>query len=342
MNTPPSILKWSAVFGAGVCLGLSASRQRRRVRYSFFDRTVLITGGSRGLGLILAREFAREGARIAILARDETELKKAQTELLSHGSPVLALVADVTKRAEIESAVQRVHQEFGGIDVVVNNAGVIEVGPLENMSWEDFQRAMDVHYFGPLAVMLAVIPEMKRRGGGRIVNISSIGGKVAVPHLAPYIGSKFALVGLSDSFRSELRKFGILVTTVCPGLMRTGSAGRARFKGRASAEHAWFSVSAGLPLISMDADRAARKILEACRAGAASLILSAQAKALVWSNAVAPGITACVVAWSDRLLPAVGSEAPGELLEGREIGRSWWQSWLTRLSDSAARKNNET
>src|SRR5260370_40570175 len=115
---------------------------------------------------------------------------------------------------------------------------------------------------------------MRMCGGGRIVNISSIGGKIAVPDLEPSSASKFALTGFSDGIRAELVRDNIYVTTVAPGMMRTGSHMNARFKGRHDSEFAWFAVSAGAPLISMNAERAARKILAACRRGQPSLTLT--------------------------------------------------------------------
>src|SRR5204863_2590958 len=121
---------------------------------------------------------------------------------------------------------------------------------------------------------LDVMPDMRARREGRIVNISSIGGKVSVPHLLPYSASKFALVGLSEGLRAELAKDGIVVTTVCPGLMRTGSPRNAQFKGQHRAEYAWFTLSDSMPFFSQSAERAARQILSACRHGEAEVVLS--------------------------------------------------------------------
>src|SRR6185437_14182851 len=167
-----------------------------------------------------------------------------------------------------------VHSRFGAVDVLVNNAGVIQVGPIEVMTHEDFELAMQAHFWGPLNTIMAALPGMRQRRSGRIVNISSIGGKVSVPHLVPYSASKFALVGLSEGLQAELAKDGIKVTTVCPGLMRTGSPRNADFKGKHRAEYAWFSISDALPGASMSAERAARQIIAACRRGDAEIILS--------------------------------------------------------------------
>ena len=131
------------------------------------------------------------------------------------------------------------------------------------MTYDDYQQAMNVHFWGALHCTEAVLPDMRRRQCGRIVNIASIGGLIAVPHLAPYSASKFALVGYSDALRAEVAKDGIRVTTVCPGLMRTGSAINALMKGRHDAEFAWFAALSSMPVVSISANRAARKIVEA-------------------------------------------------------------------------------
>src|SRR5215218_8907728 len=253
-----------AAAGAGA-LAVARALYRRSKEYDLKGKCVLITGGSRALGLVLAREFAGEGARVAICARDPQELERARRDLSSRGAEVFALPCDVTDRAQVAELVEVVTRRFGRIDVLVNNAGVIQVGPLEVMTLEDFEQAMAVHFWGPLYATLAVLPQMRQRREGRIVNVSSIGGRVSVPHLVPYSASKFALAGLSDGLRAELAKDGVVVTSVFPGLMRTGSPRNATFKGQHRAEYAWFAVSDSLPLSSIGVERAAAQIIDACR-----------------------------------------------------------------------------
>src|SRR5205085_666780 len=265
-----------AAAGAGALLAARAL-YRRWQEYDLRGKTVLVTGGSRGLGLVLAREFAEEGAQVAICARDPAELERARRDLSARGARVLAFPCDVTERAQVKELVEVVTRHFGGVDVLVNNAGVIQVGPVEVMTLEDFEQAMAVHFWGPLYATLCVLPQMRERRDGRIVNISSIGGKIGVPHLVPYSASKFALAGLSDGLRAELAKDNILVTTVCPGLMRTGSPRNATFKGRHRAEYAWFAISDALPVTSIQAERAAGQIVAACKRGQAELVITTQA-----------------------------------------------------------------
>jgi short-subunit dehydrogenase len=307
---------------------------------SFRGKTVLITGGSRGLGLVLARHLAREGAHLALCARDEEELDRAAAELRSMGADVCTVVCDVRNKADIDIMVSEVRQRFEHIDLLINNAGTIAVGPMDTMTLEDYQDAMEIHFWAPLYTVLAVAPEMRRRRQGRIVNIASIGGKISVPHLLPYCASKFALVGFSKGLRAELKKDGVVVTTVCPGLMRTGSPENATFKGKHEAEYAWFSISDSVPGLSMNVDRAARQILSASRRGDAEIILSIPAKLAAKVDALFPELSARVLALTSRMLPAAGGIGSDRAL-GSESHSRVSPSWLTALGQSAARRNNE-
>lgn len=300
----------------------------------------MITGGSRGLGLVLARELASQGAKLAICARDADALERARAELAERGADVIAVQCDVTDQEQVETAVRTILEVHGQIDVLINNAGVIQVGPFENMTIEDFDEAMRSHFWGPLYATLAVLPEMWRRKSGRVVNISSIGGKISSPHLLPYNASKFALTGLSQGLRAELAKDGILVTTVIPGLMRTGSPPNAFFKGHHRAEYAWFSISDSLPLLSMSAEAAARKILNACRRGDAEVILSVPAKAAAGFHGLAPGLTAEILSVVNRMLPPPGGVGSRNV-KGRDSASRFSPSWVTALGDAASVRNNE-
>lgn len=331
-------LAW-AVAGAGVLMATRALIKKSS-EYELRDKCVLITGGSRGLGLVMAREFALEGARVAICARDVDELERARADLAERGARVLAVPCDVTERAQVNELVNVVRDHFGRIDVLVNNAGVIQVGPIEVMTVADYEEAMRTHFWGPLYATLAVLPEMRERREGRIVNISSIGGKISVPHLVPYSASKFALVGLSEGLRAELKKDGVMVTTVCPGLMRTGSPRNAIFKGKHRAEYAWFSISDALPISAMKAERAARQIINACKRGDAEVILSIQAELAVKFHSLFPGLTADLLGFVNYLLPGAGGIGKRRA-KGKDSQSSWSPSLLTVLNEAAARRNNE-
>src|SRR5947209_10245679 len=332
----------AAALAAAAGLAVAARALRRRRPIQLRDCAVVIRGASRGLGRLMARELAAEGARLAILARDPAELDLARRELAALGSHrVLALPCDVGDRGEVEWAIDAAAERFGRLDVLINNAGTIQVGPLEHMTVEDFEVALRVHFWGPLYAVLAAIPHLRRRGNGRIVNVASIGGRIAAPHLVPYSASKFALVGLSDGLRAELAQEGIYVTTACPGLMRTGSHVNALFKGRRAAEFAWFAVADSLPLTTTAGRRAARRIVEACRYGEPHLTLTRQARAAVRGATPAPNVTGRLLQAIARRLPAPADEDGREARPGWQNASRWVPSVLTRLADEAAVENNE-
>lgn len=340
MNSQTRNTLLAAVAGAGALLAATLYSNRRG-DYNLEGRVVLITGGSRGLGLLLARQAVAEGAKVAICARDAEELERARQELAQGGGQVLALVRNLTDAQEVQSLVAEVQQHWGFIDVLINNAGIITAGPLDHIELRDFEDSMDTHFWAPLHAMQAVLPAMRQRREGRIVNIASVGGKVAVPHLAPYCASKFALVGLSEAFRAELQQHGILVTTVCPGLMRTGSARNAIVKGQHDKEYASFILADSLPGISMNAESAARQIWNACRRGEAEILLSVPAKVLAAFHGLFPGTTADVLGWVNRTLPrATGAEGDQRRF-GYESESDVSRSWLTGLTRKAEKENNE-
>jgi NAD(P)-dependent dehydrogenase (short-subunit alcohol dehydrogenase family) len=335
--------KNSTLAASGLVLGaaLAAAAWRRRAAMDLNGRVALVTGGSRGLGLLIARELGRLGARVTIVARDEGELERARIDLESRGVDASILVADIARDADADRIVDSVVAREGRLDVLVNNAGVIQVGPMEHMTIADFEEAMAVHFWAPLRTMRAAIPHMRRAGGGRIVNVSSIGGKIGVPHLVPYCASKFALAGLSTSVRTELAKDKIVVTTVSPGLMRTGSPFNAWFKGRHRQEFTWFAIADSLPLMSIDAERAAGQIVDAARHGDAELVVTWPARMAVMAAAIMPNAMAGVMSLTNRFLPSPADEAGDDRHPGWQSSTRWAPSVLTRLTERAAAENNE-
>ncbi|MBA2460026.1 MAG: SDR family oxidoreductase, partial [Gemmatimonadales bacterium] len=258
MSSRSSTAALVAVGGAAAVLALRAAR---REDFKLRGRTVLVTGGSRGLGLALAREVAAQGARVAICGRDPDALDRAESALGRIGTEVIAVECDVSDRAAVRAMIAAVTRRLGPVDMLINNAGVIEVGPAETMEVEDYEEAMATNFWGMLYPTLEVIPPMRAQRSGRIVNITSIGGKLGIPHLLPYSASKFAAVGFSQGLRAELAGEGVKVVTVVPGLMRTGSPRNAIFRGRHRAEYAWFSISDSLPGLTVGAEEAARRVI---------------------------------------------------------------------------------
>ncbi|HXE08403.1 MAG TPA: SDR family NAD(P)-dependent oxidoreductase [Acidobacteriaceae bacterium] len=264
------------------------------------NAVVVITGGSRGLGFAIASRFARKPVRLVLAARDRAELVRAQGELIAmhpHLSPqnFYLVAADLTVRAECERLIRETVSHFDRIDVLINNAGVIQVGPIEAQSLRNFERAMQLHFFAALYTTWAALPHMRAQtplaGWERraaIVNIASIGGKIAVPHLLPYTASKFALVGFSEGLHAEVRHKGIRVTTVCPGLMRTGGEDHAEFLGDSEAEEKWFKFGARTPIVATSARHAACRIYSAVASGRAEITITPQAWIIARKNGLCP------------------------------------------------------
>ena len=309
-------------------------------RFDFCDKHIVITGGSRGLGLVLARRLLDSGARLSICSRDPKELARAAEELHQRGGQVVAVECDVTSQDRIREFLAVARARNGPVDVLINNAGIIRVGPLEEMRLNDYDESLRVHFWAAHFATSEVIPEMKARRSGRIINITSIGGKVAVPHLLPYTVGKFALVGYSNGLRSELMRHGIVVTTICPGLMRTGSHINAEFKGRHEEEYTWFATGGSLPGLSMNAESAARKILAAAARGDAEVVIGLPFKIAALAQTLAPNLLYAAFDAANRwILPQPGGIGSARA-RGRD-SRGKLPETVTALSDRASARNNE-
>lgn len=314
---------------AGAAATALAARRTLTPRYDLSGKSVLITGGSRGLGLALAREFAARGARLTLTARTASDLDAAAAELRGRGAEVHTVAADLTRREDVERAVQAAVAAHGALDVIVHSAGMIQTGPLQDMTEEDWREVMEINAFAALRLVRAAYPHLKA-AGGRVLLVTSIGGKVAVPHLGPYSMSKFAAVGLGAALRSELALDGIGVTTVCPGLMQTGSPKHAVVKGQHEKEYAWFATIDNLPLVSMPADAAARSMLDALVRGDAEAMIGLPATVARYAQALAPQLVADAMALTNRLLPGPtgntearrGAQAESELTRSNPIKRA--------------------
>ena len=306
---------WTAAIGGAGFIAWSALR--RTSAMDLAGKVVLITGGSRGLGLQLAREFGSQGSVIVICSRDETELARAAEDLCGRGIRAYAIRCDVSDQRQCERLIAEAVQKAGTIDVLVNNAGVIQVGPLSELSVADFEQAMNVIFWGTVYPTFAALPILQQREAARIVNITSIGGKISVPHLLSYSCAKFAAVAFSEGLRTELGRSSIKVTTIVPGLMRTGSHLQARFKGDRSKEYAWFSLAAATPLASISAERAARFIVRATVRGDAERILSLPAQLAARLHGMAPGFTSAISTFIQRMLPQAGASG-GRAVTGAE------------------------
>ena len=331
---------------AGVLAG--AILTARRAQDDLHGEVAVVTGASRGLGLLLARELAGQGCPLVICARDAAELERAADELRATGAEVTTVACDVTDEATPQLLIDTAVQRYGRLDILVSNAGVIQVGPVQAAQIAHYELAMNTMALAPARLALTALPVMRRQGHGRIVTIGSIGGKISVPHLLPYSTAKFAAVGFSEGLRAELGRGPVTVTTVVPGLMRTGSHLQARFTGQPSKEFTWFSLGASLPLVSMDAERAARQIIAAVRQRRAEIILTPAGQVVSRAAGIVPGLTTEILHLVQRLaLPAPSGEpgaAVADEAQGHELrpamGKKAFDR-LTALGQAAASRFNE-
>jgi short-subunit dehydrogenase len=297
----------------------------------------VVTGASRGLGFLLARELADRGHDVVVNARSEEGLATAAAQLQGRGAEIVTAPGDVSIEADAQRLVHTATDRFGRLDVLVANAGIIQVGPAAAMRTQDYAEAMNVMFWGLLHPVLAALPVMAERGGARILAVTSVGGKLPAPHLLPYTAAKHAAVGFAEGLRVEAGRHGVSVTTAVPGLMRTGSPRNALFTGDRAAENRWFTIADSLPLLSMDAERAAAKLVRATMRGRPEVILTPAAKIGVRMHGLAPTTTLRLIAAAERLLP--GDETRRPVQPGHAVARpAPWFDALTRLTRRAAHR----
>ncbi|GAA3760326.1 SDR family NAD(P)-dependent oxidoreductase [Terriglobus aquaticus] len=330
------------IVGAAVAVtsAMIAAHRRR----AMLGKIVVITGGSRGLGLQLAEVFGKAGAHLVLASRNQDELNEAvgrlhQCGAIRNSGTALTVVCDVTKPEDCKRLIDQAIDRYGRVDVLINCAGIIDVAPFQDQPLEAFEQSMQINFFGALHTIQAVLPHMQQARSGSIVNIGSIGGKIGVPHLLPYVASKYALTGFTQGLRAELSGTGINVTLISPGLMRTGSHVNARFGGNSQAEYQWFALGATLPGASISATSAARKIYNATVDGTAEITITPQAKLAALINGVAPSFASNTAGLMNRaLLPKPNGNTktvPGGDLEQPTFGP------LRKWSDSLQHKGNE-
>lgn len=271
----------------------------------FRSQKILITGGSRGLGLALAKDLVKQGAHVALMARDAQELERARQMLLAldRDADVMICPCDVTVHAQVDACLKDIFSTWNKLDVVINNAGAILVGPFDSMNENDFRAQMEVHLFAIIHMVKQVLPEFRKQGVGKFINICSMGGRVAVPHMLPYDASKFALAGFSQGLAAELSKENITVTTVYPALMKTGSPIQAVFKGDAAKEFDWFATADYFPGLTQSAQSAAKNILYAASRDRTEVVLSTLGSLRLLGQVVAPELMHWTMATLNKFMP---------------------------------------
>jgi NAD(P)-dependent dehydrogenase (short-subunit alcohol dehydrogenase family) len=315
-------------------------------------RTAVVMGASRGLGLLVSEELLQRGFTVYGCARDEDELEGAARILAAAvpGGRFVPRICDVRYQDEVTAVVEEVVDDHGGLDVAIHVAGVIQVGHADKVTLGHYHEAVDTMLFGPVHLALASVPHMRDAGHGRIGIVSSVGGLVAVPRLVPYSVAKFGAVGLAEGLYAELSGTGVTVTTVTPGLMRTGGHTHARFVDDAVTDYAWFAPLASLPGLSISAERAARRIVSGVLSGRPTVELTPLTIIGRRVHGLAPATTTRVMGLVSRLLPGPSGRAADPMTEAapavdgstaRERLSSRVVDGLSVLGDRAARRTNE-
>lgn len=256
-------------------------------RRSLQNARVVLTGASSGIGFELARELARRGARLVLNARRRERLETLEREVQELGGYAVSVVGDVTdpevRKAVLDAAVS----QYGGLDVLINNAGVGAIGPFQLASESRIRRIMEVNFFAPIELMRAAIPLLKAGHSPLIVNIASVLGHRAVPKKSEYSASKFALHGFSDALRAELAPWGIDVLIVSPSTTASEFFDNVLEK---KDELPWLRLGAMTPAA------VARKAVRAMEQGRHEIILTPGGKLLVWADRLCPPLVNRLIA----------------------------------------------
>lgn len=224
-------------------------------------KVTIITGASAGIGLATARRFAAEGARVALVARSSDKIEVLARELRGEGLEALPVTADMRSRDSVNRMVERVHDHYKRLDILINNAGQAAAGMVADMSMEDFQKIIELNVYGPVYAIQAAVPKMREGGGGLIINVSSMVSKMQIPALGAYAATKAALNLISNTARVELASDNIRVITVYPRMTATdfgkNSLGSQRMRQR---------QRSNAPEVVIDSpEHVAGKILEAAQ-----------------------------------------------------------------------------
>ncbi len=242
-------------------------------------KVAVVTGASSGIGEATARALAERGAAVVLAARAEEKLRFLEREIVATGGRALAVRADVVDAASVEAMIEQTAEEFGSLDVLVNNAGLGLSGRVEDLRAGDLRYLFEVNLLGPLNCMQAALPRMRR--GGRIINVSSVVGKRAIPKVGGYCATKFALNALSDALRVEVAKRGITVTSVYPGTTRTAFRENSR---RTKSEKRGWRPRGVTP------EKVAAKIADAAEGGGRDVYVTLPDRLFVAGTSLAPGL----------------------------------------------------
>lgn len=264
--------------------------------------TVVITGATSGIGRETAREFAKAGAKVVIAGRRQERLQELVKEIESQGGQALAVPTDVADQAQVEKLMKEAIEQFGRVDVLVNNAGVAIASRFEEMPLEDFRRLMEVNFWGAVYACRTVVPQMRKQGGGGVIlNVSSIFGKRGMPFETAYCASKFALAGFSEALRAELMSEAIDVCTIYPGAVETEIFD-------AAANSTGLEVPGLVP--KFPAKQMAKLIVQTARFPQPEVVAAFDAQAINIANIFAPALVDFALGWSVPFIEGMRRSKP--------------------------------
>lgn len=313
-----------AYFSAPILLGAMFEWQRRRNLEAYFEsKTVLITGGSTGLGFALAKRLLRYGANVSLCGRDEEKLQQVKNRLILYANRLLVFQCDVASKEKVDRWVDASIDRFGKVDLLINNAGILTVGPFESQGDDLFRENLDIMFWGTLNTIRSVMPHLKPKA--QITNILSVGAKISIPHMSSYSVAKSAAAALSESLGIELRRYGITVTAAFPWLLRTGSYPNGFFPKGDENEFRVFSLGSALPGLALNAEAAVTEILLATKTKKAEVFIGAPAKVVTLLRGAFPGLSRRLLSLASELVlspPSTKDFERGATLDSGEFGLS--------------------
>ncbi len=257
---------------------------------SFRDRWVVVTGAARGIGRATAELLATRGARLVLADVDRDAVDEAARMLRARDATVLSYGVDVASREAMREFADWVYDHVDSLELLVNNAGVLEVGGLFDTSWEAWEHVVGVNLWGVIHGCRYFAPEMRERQRGHIVNVASVAGLVGFSSLLAYTTTKFGVVGFSQALRAELEPCGVGVSVVCPGLVNTSIVEQDRFDKELREK-----MRGVLEQRGMDPSRVARAVIDAAERNQAYVTVGARASALEWMGRAMPGVASRVL-----------------------------------------------
>lgn len=244
---------------------------------NFKNKVVLITGGSSGIGRASAEQFAKNGATLILVARNQTKLDQTANDLKKFNVPILTFECDVSKKSQVEKMAKTILNKFDSVDVLVNNAGFAIYGPVSKLSIEEIESQMATNYFGMIYCVKNFLPSMISKKSGHIVNVASVAGSFGLPGIASYCASKFAMLGFSEGLKHELKGTGVGITVVSPIMVRTNFF-----------DHPSFEKMPKYSPTSLSPETVAKAILRASNSPRLEIIVPSFVRGAVWMKETFP------------------------------------------------------